>query len=328
MLKKELEFIEKYKADEEIYFKENKCYIQDKAMDTLEIRELSEKIKDSTCFSAKNFTAALKKVHGAKHSFSILSTGLQIQTKKEKEIVEEITIETLSPYPIKIPKFELIGTFNQDELASFDTLKKMTTSLEYVNFLNHPTFIIDKKELYIWSTDCIHQLKLNGKGFSNQYSSFQINKEFCIKIKKFTEKMKKANLYMNEKYLAIANDDTSDNSLFIFPYMKTTDSYPCCYKKGQEYTLSETELKKLKEIPFKTILPAEKEKVKVAYKVVLEIIKGSFYIQKKKVYEINKDITVSKPIEAYNFYELLKKSRSIAISQDYLRFNDETILIL
>lgn len=329
MLKKELDFIEKYKDNEEIFFSENKCYIRDKEMDTLEIRELSERLKEPTAFSVKDFTAALKKVHGAKHSFNIISTGLQIQTKKEKIIVEKIKIKTVSlEMSAKVPQFQnLIGIFNQEELAVFDNLKKMTTNLEYVDFLNNPTMIINGKELYIWTTDCIHELRLNGEGCSNNYASFHIDKELCIKIKKFSEGMEKAKLYMNGNYLAITNNDITDKSLFIFPYMKT-DSYPCCYIEGREYRLSETELKNLKEVSFKTILPTEKEKVKVAYRVVLEIVSGVFYIQKKKVFEINEDITVSRPIEAYKFYELLKKGNCLIISQSYLKFNNETFLII
>ena len=189
MIKRNIKFIENYENREgDIIFIDNKCCITDSIAKTKEIHILPEKIEAPIMFTIKDFYQKYKRIHGAKHVFGIQNHRIVIYMKKNGSLVEEITI----PYKeadlsILDITGEAIGNIHSRTLRNFNILEEMTTGLSYLKFLQHPTFILQNKELYFWGTDCIHQLRLEGVTSTNKNLAYHLSKSICKAISSFAD---------------------------------------------------------------------------------------------------------------------------------------------
>ena len=254
MIKRNIKFIENYENREgDIIFIDNKCCITDSIAKTKEIHILPEKIEAPIMFTIKDFYQKYKRIHGAKHVFGIQNHRIVIYMKKNGSLVEEITI----PYKeadlsILDITGEAIGNIHSRTLRNFNILEEMTTGLSYLKFLQHPTFILQNKELYFWGTDCIHQLRLEGVTSTNKNLAYHLSKSICKAISSFAD-----GLYENIELSIQTRNHSSTlifkgkNDIYVAPLIDTDEAYLCEYSKAREYVLSLEELKQLKELNLK-----------------------------------------------------------------------------
>lgn len=330
MIKRNIKFIENYENREgDIIFIDNKCCITDSIAKTKEIHILPEKIEAPIMFTIKDFYQGYKRIHGAKHVFGIQNHRIVIYMKKNGSLVEEITI----PYKeadlsILDITGEAIGNIHSRTLRNFNILEEMTTGLSYLKFLQHPTFILQNKELYFWGTDCIHQLRLEGVTSTNKNLAYHLSKSICKAISSFAD-----GLYENiELTIQTLNHSSTlifkgKSDIYIAPLINTDEAYLCEYVTAKEYVLSLEELKQLKELNLKKKNSLINKKTKATFKVIIEVIDGIFYLQGEAIFEISKKVTAKKPIESYKFTKLLMNADELCISSEYFKMND-TILIL
>lgn len=335
MIKRNIKFIENYENREgDIIFIDNKCCITDSIAKTKEIHILPEKIEAPIMFTIKDFYQGYKRIHGAKHVFGIQNHRIVIYMKKNGSLVEEITI----PYKeadlsILDITGEAIGHIHSRTLRNFNILEEMTTGLSYLKFLQHPTFILQNKELYFWGTDCIHQLRLEGVTSTNKNLAYHLSKSICKAISSFAD-----GLYENIELTIQTRNHSSTlifkgkNDIYVAPLIDTDEAYLCEYSKAREYVLSLEELKQLKELNLKKKNSSINKKTNAPFKVIIEVIDGIFYLQGGKIFEISKKVTVKKPIESYKFTKLLMNAvlmnaDELYLSSEYFKMND-TVLIL
>ena len=285
-------------------------------------------------FTIKDFYQKYKRIHGAKHVFGIQNHRIVIYMKKNGSLVEEITI----PYKeadlsILDITGEAIGNIHSRTLRNFNILEEMTTGLSYLKFLQHPTFILQNKELYFWGTDCIHQLRLEGVTSTNKNLAYHLSKSICKAISSFAD-----GLYENIELSIQTRNHSSTlifkgkNDIYVAPLIDTDEAYLCEYSKAREYVLSLEELKQLKELNLKKKNSSINKKTNAPFKVIIEVIDGIFYLQGEKIFEISKKVTVKKPIESYKFTKLLMNAvlmnaDELYLSSEYFKMND-TVLIL
>lgn len=335
MIKKDIKFIEDYeKREGSISFLKNQCCVSDTKNNT----QLTHTFEDDfgeECFefSIEDFYKTYKKIHGAKHRFTVHKKGIDVYLKKEDSYLTSHAIKSKKSSNIlflfnNLPQLQ-IGCIQSKDLQGFSILEKMTTNLEYIKCFQNPSLICEKNKLYFWGTDCIHQLRIDVQTATSLTLAYQLSRDDTKQISKFATRL---NEDVKICYTKIMNKPSyisfvGEKDILRCSLIENDDIYTCEYKKGNEYIVSEKELEDLKGLGLKKLISDEKKKVKESFEVYIEVIEGIVYLRDKKIYELSEKITLSKRIEAYRFHELLKNATEIRINPKYILFNSIALVL-
>lgn len=333
-LKKDLNFITKYEKVKNafIIFIDNQIIIQDMENHMTELHILNEQHR-LTVFPLKEFLDAYKQIHGAKHIFEVTEQGISIYIKKTKEV--DKTISLSHSKKIQLPSFDnaiSIGTIPFKSLKNLELFTKITSKLDYLPFFKNPILIKNEDNLYIWGTDCIHQLKIILEPSQNlnksTYFSYYIPQKLCKIIGNFCKENKgKANLSINfegeDDYLIINNE----SGYIYFRLLEDNDSIPYEHQLSHEYHIDSKEIKEIKSLKLRNLVAKSKKKVKESFEVIIRILEGDIYLNEEKIFSLKSSITLNKPINGYRFIEFLEACDEVYIGESYIR-SGETILVL